>query len=72
MRSELVYDALKTVPNRYQLCQVTSKATRRFHRPATRIQETTNNVLGRVSSAERRSVMAERQIAVAERTRRAA
>ena len=47
MRSDLIYDALTTVPNRYLLCQLASKATRKFHKPNTRIQETTNEVLTR-------------------------
>ncbi len=47
MRSDLIYDALTTVPNRYLLCQLASKATRKFHKPNTRIQETTNEVLSR-------------------------
>lgn len=51
MRSDLIYDALDTVNNRYLLCQLVSKATRKFHRPATRIQETMNDVLVRVGAA---------------------
>ncbi|GAC1663222.1 MAG: hypothetical protein NVS9B15_26340 [Acidobacteriaceae bacterium] len=51
MRSDLIYDALSTVPNRYLLCQVASKATRKFHKPNTRIQETTNEVLTRFGNA---------------------
>jgi hypothetical protein len=53
MRSDLIYDALNTVNNRYLLCQLVSKATRKFHRPATRIQETMNDVLVRVGKAGR-------------------
>jgi hypothetical protein len=33
------------------LCQLPSKATRRFHRPNTRIQETMNEVLDRISES---------------------
>jgi hypothetical protein len=51
MRSDLIYDALTTVPNRYLLCQLASKATRKFHKPNTRIQETTNEVLTRFGEA---------------------
>jgi hypothetical protein len=51
MRSDLIYDALGTVQNRYLLCQVASKATRRFHKPNTRVQETMNEVLTRVGRA---------------------
>ena len=31
--------------NRFLLCQLLSKATRKFHRPATRVQETMNQVM---------------------------
>jgi len=34
------------------LCQLVSKATRKFHRPNTRIQETMNDVLNRFGRAE--------------------
>jgi hypothetical protein len=47
MRSDLIYDAVSSVQNRYKLCQLASKATRKFHRPNTRIQETMNTVLQR-------------------------
>ena len=32
------------------LCQLASKATRKFHKPNTRIQETMNEVLERIAS----------------------
>lgn len=47
MRSKLIHEALRSVQNRYMLCQLASKATRKFHRPNTRIQETMNNVMDR-------------------------
>lgn len=47
MRSDLVFGALTHVSNRYQLCQLASKATRKLHKPNTRLQDTTNEVLGR-------------------------
>jgi hypothetical protein len=49
MRSELVYGALTYVSNRYLLVKLASKATRKLHKPNTRIQETTNDVLVRFS-----------------------
>ena len=52
MRSELIYDALRTVENRYLLCQVASKATRKFHKPNTRIQDTMNEVFERFADSE--------------------
>jgi hypothetical protein len=45
MRSELVFGALAHVSNRYQLCQLASKATRKLHKPSTRVQETMNDVM---------------------------
>ena len=47
MRSDLVFGALSHVSNRYQLCQLASKATRMLHKPNTRLQDTTNEVLVR-------------------------
>jgi len=52
MRSDLIYDSLKPVTNRYMLCQLVSKATRKFHKPNTRIQDTMNDVLVRVGKAD--------------------
>ena len=59
MRSEMVFDALHTLRNRYMLCQLASKATRKFHKPSTRIQDTTNDVLNRIAGAERQEVLTE-------------
>ncbi|MGA8529914.1 MAG: DNA-directed RNA polymerase subunit omega [Acidobacteriaceae bacterium] len=47
MRSELIFGALTHVSNRYQLCQLASKATRKLHKPNTRLQDTMNDVLVR-------------------------
>ncbi len=47
MRSDLVFGALSHVSNRYQLCLLASKATRKLHKPNTRLQDTTNEVLDR-------------------------
>jgi len=51
MRSDLVFGALSHVSNRYQLCQLASKATRKLHKPNTRLQDTTNEVLVRFRSS---------------------
>jgi hypothetical protein len=51
MRSELVFRAMTYVSNRFLLTKVAAKATRKFHRPNTRIQDTTNQVLGRFRHA---------------------
>jgi hypothetical protein len=47
MRSDLIFGALAHVENRYQLCQLASKATRKLHKPNTRLQDTTNDVFVR-------------------------
>jgi len=47
MRSELVFGAMAQISNRFLLTKLASKATRKFHRPNTRIQDTTNDVLER-------------------------
>ena len=47
MRSDLIFGALAHLENRYQLCQLASKATRKLHKPNTRLQDTTNEVLTR-------------------------
>ena len=47
MRSDLIFGALTHVTNRYQLCQLAAKATRKLHKPNTRLQDTTNEVLDR-------------------------
>ncbi len=44
MRSDLIFGALTHVSNRYQLCQLASKATRKLHKPNSRLQDTTNEV----------------------------
>jgi hypothetical protein len=51
MRSDLVFGALSHVKNRYQLCQLASRATRKLHKPNTRVQETMNDVLVRFHQA---------------------
>jgi hypothetical protein len=71
MRSDLVFEAVHTLRNRYLLCQLASKATRKFHRPATRIQETMNEVLDKISVSDRDDILREPEV-VAEQQRRAA
>jgi hypothetical protein len=51
MRSDLIFGALAHVKNRYQLCQLAAKATRKLHKPNTRLQDTTNEVLVRFHSS---------------------
>ena len=57
MRSDLVFGALSHVSNRYQLCQLASKATRKLHKPNTRLQDTTNEVLGRFQTTNPGSIV---------------
>lgn len=47
MRSQLIFGALTHVRNRYELCQLASKAARKLHKPTTRLQDTMNEVLVR-------------------------
>ncbi len=71
MRSELVFEAVSTLRNRYMLCQLASKATRKFHRPSTRIQDTFNEVLNLIADSDRQNVIVEPEMA-SEAQRRAA
>ena len=73
MRSDLVFGALSHVSNRYQLCQLASKATRKLHKPNTRLQDTTNDVLHRFRKAPPGTIVtAEAPDAQVEERRRAA
>ena len=67
MRSDLVFGALSHVSNRYQLCQLASKATRRLHKPNTRLQDTTNEVLCRFQTTNPGSAPAPVEVAHADR-----
>jgi hypothetical protein len=71
MRSDLVFEAVHTLRNRYTLCQLASKATRKFHKPNTRIQDTTNDVLNLIADSDRQDVLVEPETAT-EAQRRAA
>jgi len=51
VRSEMVLAAERTLPNRYVLCRVLATATRKFHKPATRIEDTTDALLRRIAKA---------------------
>ena len=72
MRSDLVFGALSHVSNRYQLCQLASKATRKLHKPNTRLQDTTNEVLVRFHSSNPAEKRAEVPAPRPVETRRAA
>ena len=51
MRSELVFASTSHISNRFLLVGVAAKATRKLHRPNTRIQETMNEVFSRFAQA---------------------
>ncbi len=51
MRSDLVFGAMRNVPNRYLLTMLASKAARALHKPGTRMQDTANDVLVQFSLA---------------------
>jgi hypothetical protein len=51
MRSELVFGAIAYVSNRFLLTKLASKATRKLHKPNTRIQDTTNDVFVHLNRA---------------------
>jgi hypothetical protein len=62
MRSDLIFGALTHVTNRYKLCQLASKATRKLHKPNTRLQDTTNEVLDRFKDTIPMDIAAENNI----------
>jgi hypothetical protein len=72
MRSDLVFGALSHVSNRYQLCQLASKATRKLHKPNTRLQDTTNEVLVRFHTSNPSAPAASKLAAEPVQQRRAA
>ena len=51
MRSELVFAAGHTLEDRFALCRAVAKATRKFHRAHSRIEDTTNEVLQRIAES---------------------
>ncbi len=68
MRSDRVFPAVRAVQNRYLLCQLAAQATRKFHRPNTRVQDTMNEVLNRFAKAATpETLVAQKTLARAER-----
>lgn len=49
-RSELVFGAQVHLPNRYRLCRLVALATRKLHKPSSRVQDTVNDVLVRLAA----------------------
>jgi hypothetical protein len=72
MRSDLIFGALAHLENRYQLCQLASKATRKLHKPNTRLQDTTNEVLTRFQQTNPAAEIIETQQQAPDNHRRAA
>lgn len=72
MRSDLIFGALAHLENRYQLCQLASKATRKLHKPNTRLQDTTNDVLIRFHNDNPASPVEAEMPEAADQQRRAA
>jgi hypothetical protein len=63
MRAHIVFAALQT-QNRFALCHLAFKSIRKLHKPSTRIQDTTNDVLQRIAGIEERQVGAADVIAL--------
>jgi hypothetical protein len=57
MRSDLVFSATAYISNRFLLTKLAAKATRKLHRPNTRIQETMNDVFVRFGRANPMAVV---------------
>jgi hypothetical protein len=52
VRSELIFSAMTYVSNRFLLTRLASQATRRFHRPNSRIEDTADEVFERFSCVD--------------------
>jgi hypothetical protein len=58
MRAELTVLALAHEPNRYLLTRLVAKATRKLHRPNTRLQDTMNDALERLGRSKPKAATA--------------
>jgi hypothetical protein len=58
MRNELTFRALAREPNCFRLCMVVATAMRKLHRPNTRVQDTMNDTLVRLSGPRPRATAA--------------
>lgn len=50
MRSEAIFRAKETFSNRYQLCQLAAKTTRRMHVPSHNPQDTINSAFEKIAA----------------------
>ena len=55
MRADLTSMALAQEPNRYLLTRLIAKATRKLHRPNTRVQDTMNDAFKRFGCSKPRT-----------------
>jgi hypothetical protein len=55
MRADLTFMALAYESNRYLLARLIAKATRKLHRPNTRVQDTMNDVFERFGCSKPRA-----------------
>lgn len=62
MRSKLVFAAIDHFHNRYALTMLSAKATRKLHRPNTRVADTINDALLRLGQAHSKSSSPHRQM----------
>ena len=66
MRSDLAYQAMLNVGNRFLLCRMISLSTRKCHDPRGRVQDTICNAIERIANTEitahQYSVMREAQV----------
>jgi hypothetical protein len=50
MRSEAIFRAKETLSNRYQLCQMAAKTTRRMHIASRNTQDTINSAFQKIAA----------------------
>jgi hypothetical protein len=50
MRSEIIFRAKETVGNKYELCQMVAKTTRRLHISSKNTQDTINSAFVRIAA----------------------
>ena len=60
MRADLTFMALTHESNRFLLARLIAKATRKLHRPNTRVQDTMNDVFERLGCPQPRATAAMR------------
>jgi hypothetical protein len=56
MRAELTFMALACESNRFLLCRLAAEASRKLHRPNTRVEDTMNDAFARLAGCRPRVV----------------